>query len=481
MNKTLIASIVVITVIVVMCCCCATLISGAAAAWIITSPDAETELIEANEPAIPPQATATILPTAVPTIFPDEVNPPENDSEDPAYMTEMAIIESQVSELRGLSLDSEIERKTFSQEQLNQYVMEDILADTSAEDNRLYALILNQLGLLKEDFDLNTLFVDLYSEQIAGFYDEKTKAMVVVAEESFSGAERLTYAHEFTHALQDDAFGLGRGLGLNGDRCLRDSEYCAAVQALVEGDATLTESLWFLEHVSTQDKQAIIDFYNEYESPVFDTTPHFLQADFYFAYENGLAFVQSLYDQGGMAAVDAAYADPPVSTEQIMHPQRYPNDKPDYVRIVGAQRVLGEGWTQIDDNTLGEWYTYLLLSHSYQPDWNLSNEDAMAASEGWGGDRYVIFEQKEGEGTVLAYRSEWDTIEDANEFWQYFGRYGQSRWGEPEQERADYLSWNSTEGIVVMAKNEDTVLWLMTPDEAVMEKITSLFPRIFRE
>lgn len=478
MNKKGVALIAIIVMILVVICCCCLLITGAAVLWMapVQGVNALTETAPVKTPIQLPYVTrqAPESMTATPS-----AQVPSEGSGDllPAKVSaEMEKIESQVMELRGIRLQGEITRKLMTTEQLNEQVMGDFFADYDEEENRRDTIILNLFGLLEKDYDLNAMFVDLYSEQIAGYYDNETKEMVVVADDAFGGPHRMTYAHEFTHALQDQAYDLRDGLGLDDQNCQLDSEYCAAVQALVEGDATLTETLWFAKYSTFKDKKEVFQYYNSYESPVYDTTPLFLQSDFLFPYDKGLNFVQTLYDQGGMAAVDQAYGSPPVSTEQILHPERYPQDVPLKIEIADLDDILGSEWQKIDDNTLGEWYTYLLLSQSYEANWNVAVDAAEMASEGWGGDRYVVYNNPTTDENVLVFRSQWDTDADATQFWDEFVTYGSQRWGSPEPDQSDYLRWDSAESIVVVARYEDQILWMMAPDMKLLQEIWRQFP-----
>jgi hypothetical protein len=96
------------------------------------------------------------------------------------------------------------------------------------------------------------MFKELYSEQIAGYYDTKTKEMYVVQGEGFFGNERMTYAHEFTHVLQDQNTTCERACSVNEEYCEENTEYCAAVTALVEGDATMVQFTWFWRYATQQ-------------------------------------------------------------------------------------------------------------------------------------------------------------------------------------------------------------------------------------
>jgi hypothetical protein len=122
---------------------------------------------------------------------------------------------------------------------------------------------------------------------------------------------------------------------------------------LVEGDASLSEALWYQTYATEQDKQEINDFYATYTSPVYDSAPYYLQQDFLFPYDQGAQFVQTLFMSNGWDAVDAAYRDLPTSTEQILHPERYPNDKPINPVLPDIAAALGEGWEELEQNNMG--------------------------------------------------------------------------------------------------------------------------------
>jgi len=430
-----------------------------------------------NLPIITLSATQVIPKYTLEPISTPEIGSESGANEpDDKMLSTMEIIEEQVEKLRGLSLSNQVSRKTLPQAELRQRVMQDFFADYTIEDSQKDALILDLFGFLEKDYDLYNLYLDLYSEQIAGFYDDETREMVVVQGEAFSGSEKMTYAHEFTHALQDEAFDLKNGLKLDEDYCLQDSEYCASVQALVEGDATLTETLWFLEHSTNQDKKDIFKMFDNYQSPIFDSAPPFLKEDFLFAYSQGLEFVQSLYDSGGFDAIDAAYLNPPLSTEQILHPNRYPDDVPVILNVPNFSGMLDDGWVEIDRNNLGEWYTYLLLAKAFDPSFRINDEQAKDSAEGWGGDQYVVYHNPDTNQEILVYRSDWDTQKEADEFWSQFTKYGISRWGKEQKSGNNLYQWKLDDKIVTISMQSNQILWVIAPDNDISKKILSLFP-----
>jgi hypothetical protein len=257
---------------------------------------------------------------------------------------EISLIQSQVIEDRGLQPDNPVPVVLLSPEELRQNVTNDFLADYTDEEMADDQIELGAIGLIDPGFDLKGFYTELFSEQVAGYYDNDIGEMFVVKGDGFEGPEHLTYAHEFTHVLQDQTYDIENGLNYSDETCEVDTERCAAIQALIEGDATLSEFNWFQYYAPTEDQQEIIDYINSMNSPIYDSAPAFLQDDFVFAYNQGLQFVQSFYDEGGWPAVDVIYKNPPVSTEQILHPELYPAETPIPVDLPDLTSTLGDGW-----------------------------------------------------------------------------------------------------------------------------------------
>jgi hypothetical protein len=183
--------------------------------------------------------------------------------------------------------------------------------------------------------------------------------------------------------------------------------------------------------------------------------------------------VLEFYQKGGYSAVDNLYQNLPVSTEQIMHPERYPDDKPVKLDLPDFSTTLGEGWEEIDRNTIGEWYTYLILAYGDDENARLSDETASQAAEGWGGDSYVVYSSSEQEGVALVYLSQWDTGTDSDEFWQAFQQYANARWGDANPSGTGRLEWSSTtDGAVLLQRDADgQVLWVVAPDTSSAETL----------
>ncbi len=426
-------------------------------------------LVSSPTASAPPETAA---PTHSPSI-PDEPIPSPSptrrlSAEDAAILQQMERIEQQVSALRGLPLLQPVQRRLMSPEELRQHVEENFLKDYSAEEAQQDALVLSVFGLLNRDYDLFDLYLNLYSEQVAGFYDSETKEMYVVQGSTFGGMERSTYAHEFTHALQDQRYDLRVGLKINPDYCKEDSEYCAAVQALIEGDASLTEQYWLYQHGTAQDRRDIEAFYASYSSPILDAAPSFLQEDFAFPYREGVNFTLTLFQQNGYEAIDAAFANPPVSTEMILHPEKYPSDRPTSVNLPPINSRLNRPLQELDRGVMGEWYTYLILAHGFQENWRIAAELARQAAAGWGGDAYAVFWDETANQPLMLLLSEWESERDAGEFRQALTAYARLRWGEADQQDVErgYLWQETADGVVFFQQRGRQTLWLMAPREA---------------
>jgi hypothetical protein len=307
----------------------------------------------------------------------------------PAEITnQMDEIQAQVVELRGLEPLASVDRYLLTPEQLRTRVIEDFLEDYTPEDARDDARVLGVFGLLEPEFDLYDFYVELLSEQVVGFYDTDTKEMYVIQGSGFSGPERLTYAHEYVHALQDQHYQIEERLGYNDENCEVNTDYCAAISSLLEGDASLSEMQWLYTHATAQDIRDIQEFYQTYESPIFESSPSFLREDFIFPYRAGQEFVETIYEQSGWQGVDQVYANPPLSTEQILHPERYPDVVPVAVELPDLQTTLGEGWREVEQGTWGEWYTYLILAEGLNESHSIGSGDCSAGC-GWMGGGFL--------------------------------------------------------------------------------------------
>ena len=374
-----------------------------------------------------PTPEAIVTPTPEPT-----PEPTPSVTLEPEIAQMMDQIEEQISEVRLLEMSERIPRKVYSRDELREFVREEMLEDLDEEAESNNVRFYNLLGLLPEGLEMKTLLEDLYSEQIAGFYTIEDREMVVVAGDEFGISERLTYAHEYVHALQYANFDIENGLGYNEDDCQEDSERCLAIQALIEGDANLSQFLWFENHATRADIMELILSFEETESHVLDSAPAYLTTSMMFPYEQGTAFVQYLYSINGFDTINEAFTTtPPVSAEQIMFPERYPDDLPIEVDLPDVLAALGEDWEIDHDGVVGAWDSYLMLSKGYDERFQIDEDVALAAVEGWGGDAYALLKNESQDEFLFIMNTTWDTEEDQREAWNAFSAMLKLRFGSP--------------------------------------------------
>lgn len=329
-----------------------------------------------------------------------------------ANTTLRAEIEANVARIRGLEPTTAVFPTLLTAAEVRQRVEGDLLAEYTAVDAQKDTVVYAVFDFLPRDFDLYTFIRDLYSEQIAGFYDPETDEFVVVSEDGELGAnEQLIHAHEFMHALQDQHF----NLDLINDDTL-DADASAALRALAEGEATLLQTLYIVEGYI--DLAQLLASMEGQQTPVLDGAPPVLANSLVFPYTAGLEFAQTLYRQGGFAALDAAWENIPQSTEQILHPERYlAGDAPQLVALPPLTETLGAGWALADEDVLGE---FMLREYLGQ---QLNRTQVNTAATGWGGDRYAVYANETAHTLLMVLRVVWDTDADATEFAALYPNY----------------------------------------------------------
>ncbi len=322
------------------------------------------------------------------------------------------------AEVRGLQVRKPISVTMITPEEFAAQYKEEVAAETGTDNEQSEALY-RLLGVLGPDAKLDEIAGDLASEQVVGYYDNRTDDLRVLNGKTPTSFQRLTMAHEYVHALQDQNFP---------NLSAADSDASMAVTALLEGDATLAETQYAESKVALVDSlQMFSNATGELDEQAVRSAPAFLSQLFSFPYEAGQDFVTAAYDRGGWKEVDGLYVRPPASTEQILHPERYRADeKPVAVKLPKVAERLGAGWTLAEEEVMGEIAWRALL----QPD--IGPTFAAQASTGWGGDRYALVKDKGG-GYGLAVVADWDTLEDQQEFTALLGLALRSKLGYEEQ------------------------------------------------
>ncbi len=313
-----------------------------------------------------------------------------------------AILE-QLVDVRGLSPIGEIGMNLIGRrEAVNFYQAS--FTDEDREAIRVQQEIYALLGLVPEDSDILSLFLDLLGQGIAGFYDSDLKAFYLLDDLGGLGSQASlqTIVHELTHALQDQHYNLK---ALSEER-EADWDAAAALASLLEGDAVASETSYFGFALRSRPSCFTI--------PVFrlSNPPYVIIRELNSWYDDGLCFVEAAGSQLA-EGIDGLFKNPPASTEHILHPEKYlAGELPIAVTLPPIVAALGESWALIESSTFGEFSLQNLLILGL-PNNRSQIQDAAA---GWGGDSWAFFEDPSGsrffQATVI-----WDSIDDAREFW----------------------------------------------------------------
>jgi hypothetical protein len=343
-------------------------------------------------PSASPSASPTASPAATPTA-----------SQDAAAIYEA--INSEVQAIRGLDERKPIAPKIVSSTELAAVLRASMERDYPPEKLAADEGLYKGLGLLPADAKLADVFLELLETGVAGLYDPSNESLYVLSKEGQVGpVERFFYSHEYDHALQDQHFDLEKFQEVaegNADRLM-------ARQALVEGDAYLTMTLWLQAHMKAAEVGEVLAAANDPEvQAALQRIPPIVQAQILFAATQGAFFAIAEHGKGGYAAIDGDFTDPPESTEQIMHPDKWTTreapiavDLPDDLAA-----KMGKGWTVGREDTWGEHQIGIWLGGTAQA----------AAAEGWGGDRITLLQGPAG-AWAIAWRTAWDSQADAAEF-----------------------------------------------------------------
>jgi hypothetical protein len=438
--------------------------------WAATATPLPTHVAQGDTPAptVLPLPSDTSLPLPTPTLVPTFTPLPPTPLPTPSaeLLGAMDDIEADMELLRGLDATQPITRSLMTRDELAAYLEREMAQDYAPEEVEADVRVLAAFDFVPEDYDLRSLLVTLYSSQIIGFYDHEKKTLYVITGATEGGLDllaRMTFAHEYTHGLQDQHFGLDTFLD---DKALNDDAYLARL-SLVEGDASLamTEYLYLhLDEITAQDWSSLESGSTEADQEALNAAPAIIRETFLFPYSYGLEFV-SVVQEGGWDAVDAAYADPPQSTEQILHPEKYlARDEPTLVALPPLTDTLGAGWHLVEAETLGEFQTSLYLAQQ------VDQTTADTASAGWDGDQYAVYIN--GDDEVLVFATAWDSAADRQEFVDAYVEYAMGKYGQPptEQGRSEML-WEAADQVAHLSWKDTTALLILGPDLATVETV----------
>jgi len=408
------------------------------------------------------------------------------------------------SKQSGLPIKKQVKRRLTSRDEVESYLTKH-MKDEDVKRLERSSLVLKKFGLLPHDFDLEKLMVALLREQVAGYYDPKTKTVNLLDWVPMEEQEGVM-AHELTHALQDQTINLDKFMK-KGEKDLgelkkdptpediENDEIDDAREAVVEGQAETVMMQYELAPVgrSIADSPELVESMESQmangtdDSKVFKDAPIFLKESLTFPYSYGMKFVIAVLEKGGKEkAFAGTLANPPHTTRQIMQPETYlAGEKIEPMRVPEFKRDFKD-YVKFDIGAMGEFDVAVLLeqyagkklSDRLYPEWR-------------GGYYYAARPKNDATAPLgLMYASRWSSAEKASEFAEIYARSLKQRYkkveeagntssgaadGEHPEYKVDLLkgrhAWTTEEGTVVIEEQGDTVLVCESLDAATTETL----------
>jgi hypothetical protein len=324
---------------------------------------------------------------------------------------------AEMSKLISLPILSPLKKSLRSREEIRAYLLQKMKEDKDADKRYADQKTMEKFGLIPKDYPLEQVLVKVLTEQIAGLYDPDSQEFFI-ADWTTPADERPVMSHELTHALQDQHFHIDKWT--NAAKPNDDGEL--ARDAVIEGSAMAAMLDYQLggkgsiRDLGDFDPALLMGDLDS--SPELAKAPKVLQDELLFPYLAGISFTQRLLKAGnGWPDFYKVFDKPPVSTQQVMHPDLYLQGVvPAKIELPAAKGVFSSDWKKLDENDMGEFGVQEILKQ-FLP----KNRSTVLAAT-WAGDRYAIFENQKNKRTTLVFRIRLSSDAAAARF---FGAYSE--------------------------------------------------------
>ncbi len=333
-------------------------------------------------------------------------------------------IAQELTTISGMPLRHPVPCDFISKDKVNEFLKNRIKEVADPEDIRAEELTLKKFGLVPPGFDLAKSTVDLLTEQAAAFYDYDKKKLFIT-ESTPSDTQQPVLAHELSHALADQNFNLGKYIR----KGRKSDDGATARLAVMEGQATWLMSEYLarkmgqslLNSPALVQTMATLSEAGAGDYPVFDSAPLYLRRSLVFPYTAGMLFQNALVERDGQRGFSEVYRDPPLSSQQILHPEKYfERVKPTIPELPDPK--LPHGYKGLVGGSLGE------LEHSILIEQYLGKERAAAIAPHWRGSDFELDENKKAGRVVLRYSVEWDSEESARLYFAAYQEILRKKW-----------------------------------------------------
>ncbi|MDD5748601.1 MAG: hypothetical protein PHP64_06110 [Actinomycetota bacterium] len=385
-------------------------------------------------------------------------------------------IEQRVSSLRELSIKKPVRFIEAGENIIRAILIQEQLNEESSRETEVAQKMMVALGLFPQNKSLEETLLDTLTEQIAGSYNDEAKVITVVAGKGAgSSMDSITMAHELTHALQDEHFHLDKP-PLKNDDYNSDTEL--AITSLVEGDATNTMYEYTQKYLSFAQLKNVAEESQAMSSEELESAPRYVRESLLFPYGKGLEFVQAIKSRKGIKGLNACYRNPPLSSEQIMHPEKYLSgqDNPIPVNLPDISSSLGKDWKLLKTEILGEFDVAVWFEEF------CGLLDSQEASSGWGGNAIQYYENKNKKGAVVNFFT-WDSEQDAREFFRLYKNLIKNRFKSSLKHLGSsdsFYTYKSPAWFLYCGISGKTTLALQTPDLKTLRSAIENFPEFTR-
>src|SRR6266550_57118 len=376
-----------------------------------------------------------------------------------------AVLE-ETSKIRELPILRPVKSGAQSRAEIESMLVKNLYEQMTTAEMHGTEVAYRKFGLAPANFEYRPFIIKLLLEQVAGYYDPVAREFYL-ADWLELESQKPVMAHELTHALQDQHFNLRRFQKWPHG----DSDAQLAAHSLIEGDATLAMMVYMAKN-----PLVALAFTRSLSTGVsteqFNQAPRALRESLIFPYLQGSAWAMVVYKRDGFTGLSKAFTNLPLSTEQIMHPEKYlAYERPLKITLPDLSNLLNAAdksatseppaanrslptasWHRIDSDVNGEWGYYLLLDQFLN-----SPAESRQAAAGWAGDRYDVYEGAEPGQSMIAQTSVWDTETDAREFFDAYVKRTELRYpnlkllnDSQHPATATFKPWQTDEGQVIM-------------------------------
>ena len=397
-----------------------------------------------------------------------------------------------------LPIKHSVKKAIVSREQVEKYLDDKFQNDVDRVRFERSELVLKKFGLLPRTFEMHSFLIKLLGEQVAGFYDEKSKTMNLL-DWNEPQLQKPVMAHELTHALQDQSYDLEkmskhdeevekRGLeDLN--LVIREDEQSTCRSAVMEGQAMIVYLDYALAPMgmSVEKTPKMVDIMQSSmdkssDSPIFDSAPLLLQQELIFPYRQGMVFIKELLVAGGKKLAYTGVLDRlPQTTREIMEPAEYLAGRRVPPLLLPDLSFLKKGYESYDAGAIGELDVSILLQ-AYADD-----ATAQRLSREWRGGSYYAAGRKGAKPSDpnssahvgLYYISKWSNEAAAREFAKIYAagfakRYSALQHQPPDTARPGLDKYQSSEGPLFINQSGNMVVTVESFDPSVVDRLIEI-------